>query len=222
MTTHGTAARLALALARSAASQWYCALTQHVPVLRALYTDNEFPPDKNSLCNNDFTTKKTWSKYVWRRAGHLRKGTPNVFGEISPREIVQGVLGNYHLMSALSCLAEDPDSIKRLFLSQDVAQVCVLLRRSTKELVPGPLSASPRTYCSSAAELMGMPRRGVSPQGKYAIQLHKAGKPVTVVIDDFVPCRCVSHACRLGCRGGEIFEPPITRAHTTPRFFSIP
>ena len=64
------------------------------------------------------------SGIVWKRAKEFLmddKGKPpKVFsGLMEPSDIKQGQLGDCWFMSALSCIAEFPDLVKKLFITQN-------------------------------------------------------------------------------------------------------
>jgi len=59
---------------------------------------------------------------VWKRAHEFLTDSngnlPKVFlKEVEPSDIKQGQLGDCWFMSALACLAENPNLVKRLFLT---------------------------------------------------------------------------------------------------------
>jgi len=57
---------------------------------------------------------------VWLRASQIFKGVFKVFeDEIEPNDILQGGLGDCYLLAALASLAEKPERIKDLFLTQE-------------------------------------------------------------------------------------------------------
>jgi hypothetical protein len=87
------------------------------------FTDPEFPPNRSSLCR-DWSlcvASSTWSKLVWRRASEFcGSDTPYLFYDgIDPGDVAQGILGDCYFLSALSVLAEHPDRIRKLFITQE-------------------------------------------------------------------------------------------------------
>ena len=80
--------------------------------------DDDFPPNETSLYNstNSKLSKEEldlWKQFVWKKP-------KEIFGEnfvlysdgIDPNDIIQGWLGNWYFLSALSALAEFKNQIK--------------------------------------------------------------------------------------------------------------
>lgn len=94
------------------------------------FSDPTFPPNENSLlkglqlsnqnlANSSF---KKWSKIRWLRVPEFYKN-PTVFNkenEISPNEIKQGALVNCYFLSVIAALAEHPDRIKKIFITDEI------------------------------------------------------------------------------------------------------
>lgn len=60
----------------------------------------------------------TWSKIKWMKAGEVIKSPKIITGKIEPTDIVQGYLGDCYFLAGLAALAERPDRIFNLFLTQ--------------------------------------------------------------------------------------------------------
>jgi hypothetical protein len=74
------------------------------------FTDDEFRPGPHLQVVED------QSKTLWKRVRDIFGAkTPRVLGGISPKDISQGKLGNCWLLSAISCLAERPERVLKLF-----------------------------------------------------------------------------------------------------------
>ncbi len=88
-----------------------------------LFVDSKFPPEKKSLVSNSSNTdyQGQFDAIAWKRSTELfGEGQFKMYQGISPCDIRQGALGNCYFLCSLSSLAEQPDLIKRLFVSQDV------------------------------------------------------------------------------------------------------
>ena len=94
------------------------------------YTDESFPPNEFSLITDwdeeeDGVPEKArkWNRFTWIRATEIPElnddeGKLAVFSnKIEPNDIKQGDLGDCYFLSALSVLAEKPNRIKKLFVS---------------------------------------------------------------------------------------------------------
>lgn len=94
------------------------------------YTDDSFPPSKKSLINDwndesdDIQEKvEEWSGFTWIRASDIEElndeeGQLAVFADdVTPSDIKQGLLGDCYFLSVLSALAEVPERITKLFLT---------------------------------------------------------------------------------------------------------
>ena len=96
------------------------------------FVDNDFTPSESSLIK-DWDAPEVqvhvarWSQYNWKRADEIlslnkeSKGKLEIFhGNIEPSDIRQGELGDCYFLSVLSILAEHPNRIRELFITQDV------------------------------------------------------------------------------------------------------
>ena len=93
------------------------------------YEDESFPPNEFSLIadwdEDEVLDKvKLWKQFEWIRCNEIEElndkeeGQLVVFqNEVSPDDIVQGLLGDCYFLSVLSVLSEKPQRIRNLFLS---------------------------------------------------------------------------------------------------------
>ena len=92
------------------------------------YEDESFPPNEFSLIadwdEDEVLDKvKLWKQFEWIRCNDIEElnddeGALQVFqNEVSPSDIMQGLLGDCYFLSVLSVLSEKPQRIKNLFLS---------------------------------------------------------------------------------------------------------
>ena len=99
------------------------------PVFTGKFKDGEFAPEARSLIrvwtSADIVSQIEWSKYEWKRLSEVYAGKRlAVFDGIEPGDIVQGALGDSYFLAAMSALAEKPERIKRLFITQEVQENC--------------------------------------------------------------------------------------------------
>lgn len=92
---------------------------------RVAFTEKESPPmESTGTTNRKFNDSKfrlTWanSSLGWMRASNLMKDSKIILNGISPCDIHQGELGNCYFLSSVSALAEYPERVARLLLSQE-------------------------------------------------------------------------------------------------------
>ena len=86
------------------------------------YTDREFPPNESSLIRGNKMEKqdRKWKKIIWKRAGDYHSEYSIFPPKFFPREIKQGALNNCSFLSVVAALAERPDRIHSLFLTNTV------------------------------------------------------------------------------------------------------
>ncbi|MCQ2820705.1 MAG: calpain family cysteine protease [archaeon] len=128
-----------------------------------LFTDPNFPPNKNSIEGRDskgiFTdaingpieyTQTHSGEVEWKRASDIFKGKPYYIfeGEIEPNDIIQGELGDCYFLSSLAALAEFPYLVYDLFFYK-------------------------KTH----------------PEGYFEIKVYIDGRQRVVVIDDYFPTK---------------------------------
>jgi calpain-15 len=81
------------------------------------FTDSDFPPELKSLSTRNLHPK--WKDFEWKRPSQfLKPGEIQVFDDIDPNDIKQGELGDCYFLCCLSVLAEKPELVKRLFLTE--------------------------------------------------------------------------------------------------------
>ena len=87
-----------------------------------LYEDKEFPAADASLYKVFGSTKQPeWADFEWKHADDIfGKDEYCIFSGIGPNDIEQGSLGDCYFLSALSALAEFPDRVKKIFLTEQV------------------------------------------------------------------------------------------------------
>lgn len=141
-------------LLRSTASDGtYEDMLEHCQNKKVKYTDDSFPPNKKSLINDwnddaeDIQEKvPEWSEFTWIRASEIEElnddeGKLAVFqDDVTPSDIKQGLLGDCYFLSILSALAEVPDRITKLFITDRFSEdglyaVVVKKNGETKEVV---------------------------------------------------------------------------------------
>lgn len=95
------------------------------------FEDPLFPPNEASLCQHKIQYEEQFSAYSWMRipevphiAERAKDGRIEVFdAKIEPSDILQGALGDCYFLSTLSVLAEWPNRIRKLFVSDQVNDV---------------------------------------------------------------------------------------------------
>lgn len=85
------------------------------------WTDPEFPPEYQSLIGPDSSNVPScYSDFEWTRARDLLNNNYQVFQDIGPNDVLQGMVGDCYLMCALSAIAERPGLVKRLIDTKEV------------------------------------------------------------------------------------------------------
>ena len=86
------------------------------------YTDDQFPPNLNSLMGANQMRKAEWGDTVWFRPDDFYgAGSYEIFqGKIEPNDIRQGALGDCYFLSTISSMAEWPERIKQIFVTKQV------------------------------------------------------------------------------------------------------
>ena len=91
------------------------------------YVDVEFPPSKESLIpdwsDDDpevYWKMEEWALFEWKRIWDIfdENQMLEIFSDkIEPADILQGALDDSYFLCVLSVLAENPERIRRLFVS---------------------------------------------------------------------------------------------------------
>lgn len=86
------------------------------------FSDPSFPRQLSSLCDvSNSEMVERFGQYVWKRPREIYDGPFHIFYDnIEPDDIKQGSLGDCYFLSALSSLAEWPDRVRKLFLSDEL------------------------------------------------------------------------------------------------------
>jgi len=90
------------------------------------WTDPDFKPNQQSLCNGDFGEHPEWADYVWRRLADIypdAKVGKSIFRNgVDENDIFQGACGDCYFLCALSVLAEQPQQIRKCFITKKINQ----------------------------------------------------------------------------------------------------
>ena len=87
------------------------------------WKDPFFPPTYESMVDPDMesnATREKWKKYTWKRPEEIwGEGKFILFHDkIEPTDIKQGHMGDCYFLSCLAAIAEFPERIKRMFVTQ--------------------------------------------------------------------------------------------------------
>ncbi len=109
------------------------AVRQSKPV--ALFTDPDFPPNSKSIGKTNIEDPQSRLRISirdrenaqWMRLPDFIRKVNNVpvddkiqlFGNIEPNDLTQGIVGDCWLLATMACLAEFPNAIESLFVDQD-------------------------------------------------------------------------------------------------------
>lgn len=90
------------------------------------FVDIEFPPTMQSIYNTD-EQYPFEEEIVWKRAKDFlqaadRSMPPILSDSVKPTDVTEGKLGNGYFASALACLAEKPELIEKLLVTEEYAQ----------------------------------------------------------------------------------------------------
>ena len=90
------------------------------------FIDPYFPPNSTSILDENMMKNqrvRDWETLVWKRPKdvYTEKGIPyTIFENIGPSDIKQGKCGDCYFLSSLSALAEYPERIKKIFITDSV------------------------------------------------------------------------------------------------------
>ena len=94
------------------------------------WTDDDFPPERKSLYDPKIDTDidaHTFNSFKWKRASEIFNPIDVFVGGVDPNDINQGQLGDCYYLAALSSLAEFPDRVKALFVTQTINEAGIYL-----------------------------------------------------------------------------------------------
>ena len=96
------------------------------------WTDRDFLPSKASLFNAEIDSQSNSSDFEnleWKRASKIYS-YPTIFGEgIGPNDVNQGALDDSYFLATLSSLAEFPNRVEAMFVTQEVNLAGIYLVR---------------------------------------------------------------------------------------------
>jgi hypothetical protein len=102
---------------------------------KRVFVDQDFKPDFSSILG--FGEKIRYSmerlrSYEWKRPTEIFKGEKYAIfqGDINPKDILQGEIGDCYFLCSVAAIAERQDRIKKLFLTREVQEFgcyCVAL-----------------------------------------------------------------------------------------------
>ena len=96
----------------------------HHIIERHDWKDPHFKAEASSLLDASVQTTgrhQQWRNFTWKRPNEVY-GRHNfvIYDSPGPDDITQGKCGDCYFLASLSALAEYPDRIKRIFLTQEV------------------------------------------------------------------------------------------------------
>jgi calpain-15 len=101
----------------------YNQVVKRLEITQQHFWDAEFPPEWSSLWgfgepfgNMDMGF---WKGIEWKTAQEIYPTVTVFDANLSPRDIHQGYLGDCYFLSAVAALAENPDRVKKLFVSHN-------------------------------------------------------------------------------------------------------
>ena len=84
------------------------------------FNDLAFPSQTSSMCE-DPDRRASYVDYKWKHADDIfGKDNYTVFKDIDPTNVKQGELGDCYFLCAITALAEYPERLKRIFLTNEV------------------------------------------------------------------------------------------------------
>jgi calpain-15 len=90
-----------------------------LPESRKNFIDPYFPPIKESIYRGEEGVTIN-EKIIWRRPSAFLPDDVAVFSKIEPADIKQGSLANCWFMCSISCVAERPELVEKLFITKEV------------------------------------------------------------------------------------------------------
>ena len=101
--------------------------------LKQPWTDKSFPANKNSILDRTIMRPerlRNWETFVWKRPTEVYgPGKFQLFNKIDPSDIKQGYCGDCYFLSSISSLAEYPDRIKEIFITESINEAgCYALK----------------------------------------------------------------------------------------------
>ena len=84
------------------------------------FEDPNFPASPSSLYTSD-RKQEAWQEASWAHISRLFPEGYKIFSEgITPNDISQGALGDCYFLSALAALAERPERVRKIFITEEV------------------------------------------------------------------------------------------------------
>jgi calpain-15 len=98
-----------------------------------LFEDPQFPAHMDSILDKSMqhnSRVKKWETLTWLRPRDVYgRGNYALFDSIDPSDIKQGDCGDCYFLSGLASLAESPDRVRSLFLTQELNEAgCYALK----------------------------------------------------------------------------------------------
>ncbi|KAL4426447.1 hypothetical protein ABPG74_012948 [Tetrahymena malaccensis] len=155
-------------------SALYC---NQIAVSDQLFTDQEFPPQQESFTKNlsKFQRAKglLWKRIIQFQEGVKKHKQIGIYGQqnqISVKDTVQGWIANCYFIASLTCIAQYPQLVKKLF-----------------NHIQGNQNQQSNDFQT------GQDQQDSSPQNNkntcYSVNMCIDGQWQTVLIDDNLPCR---------------------------------
>jgi hypothetical protein len=135
------------------------------------FTDDEFFP-ASDLLNERYSES---SSICWKRGSELFADKSSTLLEnIQPHDAQQGGIGDCWLVSAVACLAEQPDRIRRIFSGEHIL--------SEATAAPSSSSSAAAAASSASGSSFDVPLSTVAD-----VYLYRMGLPERIRLDDLLP-----------------------------------
>lgn len=146
------------------------------------FTDNQFPPHKNSLYNKQTLTENN-NKYFqrllifnfnvvnWARPEDINNEWLYLYNNPDPSDVVQGSIGTCWFLSALASLANYPNYFSSIFFAHELSE-----------------------------------------QGVYQFNLCIRGQLKIVTIDDYLPCNIAKKTVFAGIKNNQLYAALLEKA----------